>query len=135
MNITQTRLLGTGLFFLLIFISGYWLSHIGKPYHGGIFNVHKLIGLALGIFLILTVRRIQQSTPLNSVEITVIAVTVLIFTALVAAGGLLSAVAEGSLSNASQTLLRAIGIIHKVFPYLAVISTGMTLYLLFFRKI
>jgi hypothetical protein len=134
MNTIQVKALSAGLFFLFIFLSGFWLSGTGKPYNSGIFNIHKLIGLAAGIFLILTVSRVHKVEPLSSIQIIVLVFTVLIFVCLVAAGGLLSVQAQGGLSKISPFLLNAIGGIHKTFPYLAVFSTAATLYVLLFRK-
>jgi len=124
------KVITTGLFFGFVFIFGYWLSRSGKPYNALIFNIHKLIGLAMGIFLIVTVYRAHQATPLSPLDITVIAVTIIIFVSLVAAGGLLSIQAAGNFENISQSMSTAISVIHKVFPYLAVIATAVTLYLL-----
>jgi hypothetical protein len=131
MSTAQIKAISTGLFFLFIFLSGFWLSRSGKPYNLGIFNIHKLIGLAAGIFLIVTVSRIHKTTPFTPLAIAILVITVLIFISLVAAGGLLSIEATGGLSNASQMMLSLIATIHKTFPYLAVISTAATLYLLF----
>lgn len=50
MGTTQSGVVGTGLLFLFIFLSGFWLSHSGKPYNTLIFTIHKLIGLAAGVF-------------------------------------------------------------------------------------
>jgi hypothetical protein len=111
----------TGVFFLFVFIFGFWLSRIGKPYNPLVFNAHKLLGLAMGVFLIVTVYRTSQATGLAVVQIIAVSVTVLLFVILVAAGGLLSA---------KETVPIAVSIIHKVFPYLAILSTAVTLYLL-----
>lgn len=124
------KVITTGLFFGFVFIFGYWLSRSGKPYNALIFNIHKLIGLALGIFLIVTVYRTRQIAPFSPLDITVIAITVTLFFSLVAAGGLLSIQAAGNFENISQSMSTAISVIHKVFPYLAVIATAVTLYLL-----
>ena len=124
----------TGSFFMFIFLFGFWLSRAGKPYNSLIFNLHKLIGLAMGIFLIMTVYRVHQDEPFNPVQILVLAITVIIFIILVAAGGLLSIEVAGNFENASQSTLGAISLVHKIFPYMALISTAGTLYLLLFRK-
>ena len=130
MNISFPTIIGTGLLFLLIFVSGYWLSKMGKPYSPFPFTIHKLIGLAAGIFLIVTIVQHNQAAPIDSLAVTIIAVTVLIFILTVAAGGLLSAADNGNLSSLSQPIRTAISIVHKIFPYLAVFSTVATLYLL-----
>ena len=125
----QSEVLITSLFFIFVFLFGFWLNRSGKPYNSVIFNFHKLIGLAMGIFLIVTVYRVHQMVPFTTFEILAILMTVLIFVILVAAGGLLSIQAAGDLENASQSILGAIAAIHKVFPYLAVLATAGILYL------
>lgn len=121
MGTTQLRVVGAGLFFLFIFLSGFWLSHSGKPYRVIILTIHKLIGLVAGVFLVMTVYRIHQVVPLSPVENTTIVVTVLFFAGNVATGGLLST---------NKPMPVAISMIHKLSPYLTVLSTTVTLYLL-----
>jgi hypothetical protein len=122
---TELSVVGTGLFFLLIFLSGYWLSRSGKPYSGIILTIHKLTGLAAGVFLVMTVYRIHQVAPLSPVEITAIGVTVLFFAGIVATGALLST---------GKPMPAAILTLHQITPYLTVLSTAVTLYLLPSRK-
>ena len=90
MTTVQVRLIETGLFLLLMFLSGFWLSRAGKPYPGGKFNLHKFIGLGTGAFLIVMVYRAQQAAPLSAVQVTAVAITVLLFIINVIAGGLVS---------------------------------------------
>ena len=123
------KFISTGIFFLFIFLSGFWLSRSGKPYHSLIFNIHKLIGLGTGIFLIRTVYLSHQAAPLGAAQWTAIAVNVLLFVLTVVAGGLLSIDAEGGLKNINQPARTAISLIHKLSPYLIVVSTAVTLYL------
>jgi hypothetical protein len=124
MDTTHLKALGAGLFFLFIFLSGFWLSRSGKPYSPVIFNIHKLIGLATGIFLIITVYQVHQVTPLGLAQIAAIAINVLLFAVDVAAGGLLSI---------DKPMPSAVARVHKVFPYLIALSTAATLYLLLFQ--
>ena len=121
MNISFTTIIGAGLLFLFIFLSGYWLSKMGKPYSSFPFNIHKLIGLAAGVFLIMTVVRRNQAAPIESPAVTILTVT---------AGGILRAVDNGRLSSLSQPIHTAISLIHKLFPYPAVFFTIATLDLL-----
>ena len=121
MSITLSRVAYTGLFFLFIFLSGFWLSRTGKPYGTIIFTIHKLVGLAAGVFLVMTVYRIHQVAPLGPVEIIAIVVTVLFFAGTVTAGGLLSI---------DKPMPAAISMMHKLFPYPTVLSTVANLYLL-----
>ena len=130
MNTTLPKFIGMGLFFIFIFASGFWLSRSVKPYSSSIFNIHKLIGLAAGIFLIVTVVRSGRMIPLRSIEIAAIAATAMLFLGLVVAGGLLSIIDGGGLANASQAVRAAIKTVHHILPYLAVISTAGSMYLL-----
>jgi hypothetical protein len=125
MNTTLLRAIGAGLFFLFIFLSGFWLSRSGKPYSALVFNIHKLIGLAAGVFLVATVYQVHQVAPLGTVAITAIVVTVLFFAATVVAGGLLST---------DKPMPAAISLMHRITPCLALLSTAVTLYLLLGRK-
>ena len=133
MSTDQLRVVGTGSFFLLIFLSGFWLSRSGKPYSSIIFNIHKFVGLATGVFLIMTVYKTHQLAPLSPVGITAVVITVLIFVGTVAAGGLVSVDAAGGLESVNQPIRAAMSMTHKLLPYLAVLSTAATLYLVLSR--
>lgn len=116
-----SRVIITGLFFLLIFLSGIWLRRLGKPYGVIILTIHKLIGLATGIYLIMTVFRIHQVTPLDPIEIIAVGIAVLFFVVDVATGGLLST---------EKPMPLSVTVVHKFTPYLTVLSTIAFLYLL-----
>ena len=91
MNTTQLRVVGAGLFYLFIFVSGFWLSKSGKPYDVIILTIHKLISLAAVVFLAIIVYRVNQASALDAIELTAGLVTGLLFIGLIATGGLLSA--------------------------------------------
>jgi hypothetical protein len=117
----SSKLISAGLFFLFIFLSGFWLSRTGKPYSTLIFTIHKLVGLAMGIFLIVTVYRVHQAESLSALQISMIVIAVLLFIATVAAGGLLSI---------DKPVPLVVSFMHKLLPYLTVLSTGGSLCLL-----
>jgi hypothetical protein len=119
MNIT-VRATVAGLFFLFIFLSGIWLSRAGRPLNVGISTVHKLISLAAGIFLLVTIYQRNKVIPLSAIEWLAIVVTGLCFLGTVASGGFLS-----SDKPMPVALLR----VHQVFPVLTALSSGATLYL------
>lgn len=121
MGISLSNLANAGLFFLFIFLSGFWLNRSRKPYNVLIVIIHKLIGLAAGIFLGLTVYRIHQATPLSTVQIACVVITMLFFAVNVATGSLLSA---------NRPMPKAVSVINKLFPYLTVASTVVMIYLL-----
>jgi NADH:ubiquinone oxidoreductase subunit K len=61
-----------GLSFIFIFISGTWLNRTGKPYSMLVITVHKLIGLAVGGYLVMTIYRVHRAASINPVGITAI---------------------------------------------------------------
>lgn len=132
MNSLNSEMLYTGIFFLFILLSGFWVSRSGKPYNTGIFNIHKLIGLGIGYFLIRTVYLTNQTTPLIASQWTAIIITVLLFLLTVVAGGLLSVLAEGGLKKMDSSLQNAVSLVHKFAPYVIIVATATTLYLLLY---
>lgn len=117
----KIKFLVIGILFILIFGFGYWLSHGGKPYNGILFNLHKLIGLAAGVYLVITVIQIQRASPISSLGWAALGVTVLLFLVNVAAGGLISI---------EKPMPVVFSILHKVLPYLCLLSTAASMYLL-----
>ena len=117
----SSKLVITGLFFLFIFLSGFWVNRMGKPYGMLLVTVHKLIGLALGVYLGWMVYQTHKVIPLNATQIIAVVVTMLFFAVNVATGSLLST---------NKPMPEAVSIINKFFPYLTAISTGIMIYLL-----
>ena len=118
---TTVRAIIVGLFFLFIFLSGIRLSRAGRPLNVGISTIHKLISLAAGVFLLVTIYQRHGVVPLNTTEWIAIVVTGLCFASTVASGGLLS-------SDKSKPV--AVLRVHQIVPVLTVLATGATLYLL-----
>ena len=118
---TTVRAIIVGLFFLFIFLSGIRLSRAGRPLNVGISTIHKLISLAAGVFLLVTIYQRNGVVPLNTTEWIAIVVTGLCFAGTVASGGLLS-------SDKSKPV--AVLRVHQIVPVLTVLATGATLYLL-----
>ena len=78
-----------GVFFLFVFLSGLWLSRASKPLNVGISAIRKLISLAAGIYLLVTIYQRNQAIPLNAMEWITIVITGLCFLAAVASGDFL----------------------------------------------
>ena len=119
----DNKFLFAAIFFIFILISGFWLSHAGKPINVLALTIHKLISLATLVFLIVSVYRLNQTAPLSPVQMAACAITILFFIAMFATGGLLSA---------AKTMPEIIHKIHQVMPYLVILSTLATLSLLHF---
>jgi hypothetical protein len=125
MNLFQLRFENIGLFFLLIFSSGYWLHHSGKPYGALLFNVHKLIGFGLFVFLIVRFFQINHTTPLSVGQWMAWIIAALFFLATIIFGGLVSI---------DKAMPPIVSLLHKLLPYLTVFSTVFGLYLLLRHK-
>src|SRR4030042_5090372 len=90
MNPTQLRVVGAGLFYLFIFLSGFWLSKSGKPFNGIILTIHKLISLAAVFFLVIIMIQSNRVAALSATELIAGVITGLFFLSLMITGGLLS---------------------------------------------
>jgi ABC-type multidrug transport system permease subunit len=112
-------------FFVLIFLSGFWVSRAGSPPPGLRLNVHKLIALATAVFLIITVRRAGKGQSFTGTETAAIVVTGLVFLVTGITGGL---------ASIDKPLPRLITTLHRVLPYLTLLSTAASLYLLLFVR-
>ena len=117
MNIT-VRAIAAGLLFLFVFLSGIWLSRTGRPLNVGISTLHKLVSLAAGIYLLVTIFQRNRLIPLGAAEWTAIVVTGVCTLGTVASGGFLS-----SDQPRPVALLR----VHQIMPVLTVLSAGVTL--------
>ena len=125
MNISNTKLIGIGALFVVIFFFGFWLSGAGKPYNGLLFNLHKLIALGTLIFLGVLVYRANQAAPLDGLVWAVGILTGLLFLGTMITGGLL---------DIDKPLPAVLATVHHITPYLTVLSTAITLFLVFGRK-
>ena len=116
-----TNYLISGLFFIFIFLSGFWLSRTGKPYNMAIITAHKLVSLAGGVYLARMVYRLHRQNPFSPVQIAAIVVTILFFVVNVTTGSLLSA---------TKPMPEIVSMLNKYFPYLTVITTAGMFFLL-----
>lgn len=100
---------------------GFWLSHLGKPYNGILFNIHKLV--ALGAVIVAISQLFKMFTVANPISL-VIAFLILaaIFT--------LVLFASGALMSAGKMGYTLMLIIHRVAPVLLTVAMAMAGYLL-----
>jgi hypothetical protein len=136
----QMKIAVTAAGFILIFLTGYWLSRTGQhkssaypggadlsvpageqPFNAVVLAIHKLITIATIVYLVLTVLRISRIAPLSPVEWIVFVGVIVLFLLTIASGGWLSAV---------KTMPAAIRTLHHILPFLTAISTAAFLYLL-----
>ncbi len=115
-----------GLLFIFVIVSGVWLSRTGRPLNGLILAVHKLISLGAAAYLAVTIFRIHQGAPLTSLEMTASLITLIFFVAMIATGGILSAA-----KSAPDVIHR----VHQFMPYMVMLSSAASLYLLLVRRV
>jgi uncharacterized membrane protein YhiD involved in acid resistance len=121
---TTVRAIVAGLFFLLVFLAGIWLSRSGRPLNMGLSTVHKLISLSAGIFLLITIYQHSRVIPLNTTEWIAIIVTGLCSLGTVASGGFLSSEKPRSI---------AVHRVHQIVPVLTLLASAATLFLILSR--
>jgi hypothetical protein len=114
------KLILAAIFFIFLFVTGFWVSKSGKPVNLIKMNIHKFIALGAVVFVGITFFRILPRSNWGTLEVVA-----------VAASGIfaVAAIVTGGLSSLARPLPAATAI-HKVTPYLALLSTAATLYLL-----
>jgi hypothetical protein len=80
-----------GILFLLTVLFGFWLSRLGKPYHGALFNIHKLIALGAVILAVMRLSNLAKEMNLQVFVIALLVVAGLCVLALFASGAFMSA--------------------------------------------
>ena len=121
MSTNDIRIVGIGSLFLFIFVSGVWLSRSEKPFNGIILTIHKLISLAAVVLLVMAIYQMNQVATPSAAGIIAVVVTGLLFLSTGISGGLLST---------DKPMPAPISTMHRIAPYLTVLSTAATLYLL-----
>ena len=122
MSTIVSRLVLPGSFALLTLASGFWLSNSGKPYSTLIFTIHKLIALGAIIATGVAINYMHKTAEISRViEISVIAITAML---------ILSLLVSGALMSINKQVPALIQTVHHVSPYLVVISSAATFYLL-----
>ena len=122
MGSTLTTIVGAGLFFIFICLSGIWLRRQGRPLNVALSTVHKLIGVAAGVFLIVTVVEVNQATSMSTLEWVAVIATGLCWAGTVATGALLS--------GKNPPAMNLLSLLHKAIPALTILTTAGSLYLL-----
>ncbi len=124
MTTIQLRTVGAGVSFLFILLSGFWLTHSGKPYGVLVFTVHKLLSVGMVVLLGVTIRQAHQALKLDTRGWLAVVVTGLFF---------LTTVVAGSLLSISDSMPSSVRKLHQLTPYLTTLSTLVTLYSLLKR--
>jgi hypothetical protein len=110
----------TGTLFLIIVLTGFWVSRSGKPINVIKMNIHKLIALGTAVFIGIIFYRMSNGIAFNLQRITSLILSVFFAVAAIITGGLASLAKP----------IRVAVVIHKITPYLTILSTAATLYFL-----
>ena len=106
--------------FVLVLISGYWVSRSGKPIDQARMNVHKFIALGTAVFIGVIVFRVKEGQEWSAME-----------TGMVIASGAFAfaAILTGGLTSLARTV-PGTAFLHKVTPYLALLITAIMLFII-----
>lgn len=111
----------SGILFLLTVIFGLWLSKLGKPYNGALFNVHKLLALGAVIAAGIQVARMLTSVDTQTLVVILWIVAGLCVIALFASGAMMS------VDKLDYSVMRAI---HRIAPVVMVLAAVWAVFLM-----
>lgn len=104
--------------FLITVVFGFWLSKVGKPYNGVLFNVHKLIALGTVIVASVQVYKMVKVLEPRSLLTISIVLAVLGVVALFASGAFLSI---GNLNYQTMKTIHNIALILEGLALIAIL--------------
>lgn len=112
----------TLLCFIVIFLSGFRLHNLGKPYRTLLLTIHKLVPVAMLVYLFLTIRLMA---PLSILAWLAIFFSGFCFVVMVVTGGWVSAAKEAP---------KPVLVIHKVMPYVTILASSALFYSLLVKN-
>ena len=121
MGISQINVISVSLFFVSIFVSGLWLRKSGKPYSSFKLTVHKFITLGVLVYLARAVYLLHQQVGLVGVDLFASSTSLVLGIVTVITGGLVSIEKE---------MPGWVRVLHKLAPYLTMLSIAGSLSLL-----
>ena len=110
------------LAFISTLILGFWLSKVGKPYNGILFNFHKLIALGTVILVTVQIYEMVRILELQALFIILIIVAGICVVALFASGAFLS------IGNLNYAVVLTV---HRIALGLGSVAMMMLIYLLY----
>ena len=105
----------TALAFAVVFVLGFVLSRAEKPYPMAAFTVHKLLALAVLVFLIVTLLHENKANELSSLLFIAVVLSAVLFLGTIITGGLVSV---------EKPMPEFVFILHRWLPWLTVLSTA-----------
>ena len=111
-----------GALLLITYASGLWLTALGRPYQGLLFNLHKLIALGAVVFGVLRFVGLLRGGPVPFVVVVLMVLGIVSVVALFVTGALLSV---GNLPHAPLLLGHRVALV--ALPLVAVAMGGLVL--------
>ncbi|MFQ3632429.1 hypothetical protein [Roseiflexus sp.] len=87
---TTSKFILPGALLLLTYAFGFWLSVLGNPYNGALFNIHKLVALGAVVLAVIQTYNLFKGANTQFVVIALAAVSVLCIITLFATSALMS---------------------------------------------
>jgi len=116
-----SKFLLPGIAFVLTLAFGFWVSHVGKPYNGLLFNVHNLIALGAVIATVIQLTKLLKGADALALIIVSLVVAALCVIALFASGALMR------MDKLDYVLMLTV---HRVAPVVLVVAIALAFYLL-----
>lgn len=107
----QPAMIAPGIGLLLTLVFGWWLSRLGRPYHGLLFNLHKLLALAVFVLTLLPLIGMLRGTEPGAFVMALLAFAGLGVLMLFVSGALMSA---GKLDHALLHMLHRVALVALV---------------------
>lgn len=107
-----------GLLLLLTLIFGWWLSRLGRPYHGLLFNAHKLFALGAVVLAGVRFSGTLKALDVGALIIGLFVLAALCVVALFASGALMSI---GKLDYGLTLTTHRVGLVLLIFSLLLVV--------------
>ncbi len=119
MEALETRVIVTGILFLLSAASGTAVRLFGRPLNNAVFTVHKLLALGFAVFSALLVHMLLKNYASNAFVIILTVLSGALLLILLVTGGVLS------FDKLASDRLK---VIHKAMPVLLVVSLIVMIY-------
>ena len=124
METITSKLVVAGILFLFTLVSGVIVHNSGRPFSIGLVTLHKLIAVGTAVLVGMVVNQLYKTLDGKVfIEIVLMAISALLLLALIATGALLT--------REELQLPDLVLNIHKVVPMVALVSSTLTIFLLY----
>lgn len=107
MNTITTRMIAIGALYLLMILTGIWLTKKGKPYSPLAVNLHKFITLAMLVLAVIQVISLNKTNGISGLVWVAVIIAAILFLMEMVSGGIISASKEEKV-----TVVKS----HKIVP-------------------